>query len=163
MSYKKNSGLSKIDKSVTISDSSLVVTVGLTYSKLFNFSLKRANDMFVEKKSFLNALYDIKSIESAKQLGVMSIDEDGNVVAFEEKPEEPKSTFVSLGIYFIPQEKVVDFSKYLSEGKDPDKIGYFWVWVLEQGTPFYGYVYEEKWFDIGWMQALEEARRDFEG
>ncbi len=140
-------------------DDDLLIIAG---DNLFNFSLKESYDIFLEKKAFLNALYDIKSIDAAKQLGNIAIDDNLKVISFEEKPEKPKSTNVSLGIYFIPKDKVKCFSEYINEGRDTDKIGYFWTWVLEKGIDFYGYVYEQKWFDIGTLEMLELAQKEFE-
>lgn len=39
-------------------------------------------------------------------------------------------------------------------------MGYFMEWLIERHGPV-GHVYREKWFDIGWMGALEEARKEF--
>ena len=39
-------------------------------------------------------------------------------------------------------------------------MGYFMAWLMQR-EKVYGHVYFEKWFDIGWIEALEEARRQF--
>ena len=41
-------------------------------------------------------------------------------------------------------------------------MGYFMIWLTER-KELYGFVYEEKYFDIGWPEALEQARREFHG
>lgn len=129
---------------------------------LFNFSLKGVHDFHVNKNTNVNALYDIKSSEDASQLGVAAIDESSKIIGFQEKPKFPKSTLVSMGIYLFPKHKVELISKFLDEGNNPDKIGYFMEWLLHNDE-LYGYVYEEKWFDIGWPSSLEQARKEFKG
>lgn len=140
-------------------DDELLVIAG---DNLFNFSLKPIYDFYKEKNSFVNGLYDAKSLKVAQEQGNASIDENGKMISFEEKPEKPKSTYISLGIYFYPKEKVKLYSQYLKEGNNPDKMGYFMIWLLDK-EEIYGYVYEEKWFDIGWIEALERARKEFVG
>jgi len=128
---------------------------------LFNFSLVPVYDFFKKKKAIVNALFDIKSKEAASKLGVMAIDEKtGLVVSFEEKPAEPKSTTVSLGIYFFPKAQVSEIKKFLAAGGKPDKIGYLMAELAAQKKLF-GMAFREKWFDIGTMEALEQARKEF--
>ncbi len=129
---------------------------------LFNFSLHGVKEVFYNKRSNVNALYDVRSRESAKQLGIATIDNEQKIVGFHEKPEEPKSTLASIGIYLFPKENVQLFSNYLNAGNKPDKMGYFMEWLI-QNDELHGHVYTEKWFDIGWHESLEEARREFEG
>jgi len=129
---------------------------------LFNFSLMPAYNFFKEKNAIVNALYDIKDLEAAKELGVMSIDSASGIVTdFEEKPAEPKSTNVSLGIYFFPKDSVKEIKAFLDKGGKPDKIGYLMA-ELTGKKALFGFVYEQKWFDIGVPIALEKARAEFE-
>jgi glucose-1-phosphate thymidylyltransferase len=128
---------------------------------LFNFQLGPIYDFFKEHKVIVNALYDIGSVEAAKELGVMAIDpKTKKVTDFEEKPAKPKSTSVSLGIYFFPRDKVKEIKAFLDKGGKPDKIGYLMAELTER-RQLYGFVYKEKWFDIGVLPALEKARKEF--
>lgn len=129
---------------------------------LFNFSLRPIYKFFREKNAIVNGLYDAKSLKVAQEQGNASIDEDKKMISFEEKPEKPKSTYISMGIYLFPKEKVKLYSQYLNEGNNADKMGYFMIWLLGK-EEVYGYVYGEKWFDIGWLEALEQTRNEFRG
>ncbi len=133
-------------------DSDLLVVAG---DNIFNFSLKPAYNFFREKNVVVNAFWDSKSIETAKQQGSATVDENNRITEFLEKSPNPKTTFISLGIYFLPR-----FKRFVEEGNDPDKMGYFMIWLIENSNP-HGFVYEEKWFDIGWHSALEKARKEF--
>jgi len=138
--------------------SDLLVIAG---DNLFNFSLKPVYNFFMEKRAIVNALYDINDIGAARECGVMSIDrKTGMVVSFEEKPADPKTTNVSLGIYFFPKELVGELKAFLDSGGNPDKIGYLMA-KLTKKKKLFAFVYREKWFDIGWHSALEKARNEF--
>lgn len=138
-------------------DEDLLVIAG---DNIFNFSLLPVYKVFSEKRTLVNALWDCKSLEVAQKQGIGVIDEEGKFVDFQEKAEKPKSTLTSLGIYFFPKEKVALFKKFIDEGNDLDKMGYFMIWLIENSV-LYGFVYHEKWFDIGWHSALERARKEF--
>lgn len=135
----------------------LLVVAG---DNLFNFSLAPCHDFFLQKSAFVNALWDCQSKETARKLGVAKIDKEKKIIEFEEKPENPKSTLVSLGIYFVPKKSLPLFKQYLEEKNNPDKIGYFIEWLIKREEAF-GFPYKEKWFDVGWKESLEQARREF--
>jgi len=138
-------------------DSDLLIIAG---DNLFNFSLQPVFNFFKVKRAIVNALYDIADRDAAKELGVASVNAENLVVSFEEKPEQPKSTTVSLGIYFFPRKAVKSIKDFLEQGGKPDKIGYLMKWLTDR-KQLYGFVYKEKWFDIGWPAALERARKEF--
>jgi len=128
---------------------------------IFDFSLKTAMDYFKGKKKTVLAVMDLaQDMGSVKKSGVVEMNEQGRVVSFEEKPEEPKSTMVSLGIYFYPAEAIKKIDEYIRQGKNPDKIGHFNQFLVETDE-VYGYVESGQWEDIGTIEGLEEARRKF--
>ena len=135
----------------------LLVVAG---DNLFNFSLLPAYRFFKEKKTVVNALWDAKSLETAKQQGIAIIDKGKKMVDFQEKDPNPKSTSISLGIYFVPGNQVKLFKKFIEEGNNSDKMGYFMIWLIKNSV-VYGHVYYKKWFDIGWPSALEKCRKEF--
>lgn len=138
-------------------DSDLLIVSG---DNLFNFSLKPALECFKESGSIVNALWDCKALETARQLGIAILNDSSEIVEFQEKSPSPKSTLVSLGIYFFPRQTLELFRHFVKEGNNADKIGYFMVWLLDKSRPL-GFVYKEKWFDIGWHSALGKARKEF--
>lgn len=137
----------------------LIVVAG---DNLFNFSLLSAFKAFSQQQRILNPLYESKSYKAARESGSVVIDEATNeFVEFLEKSPTPKSTLISLGIYFFPRQKLQLIRRYIAEKNNPDKMGYFIMWLM-QHEPVMGHVYMEKWFDIGWIEALETARKEFE-
>ena len=140
-------------------DDDLLVVAG---DNLFNFSLLPAYNAFVRQRRILNPLYESKSYKAAREQGSVVVDEQtGEFVEFMEKSPNPKSTLISLGIYFFPRQKLQLIKQYLSEKNSPDKMGFFLMWIM-QSEKIMGHTYAEKWFDIGWIESLEKARKEFE-
>ena len=101
-------------------------------------------------------------IDQASRFGIMNTDEDLRIYEFEEKPENPKSTLASMGVYIFTWEKL---KKYLSKdennknsdndfGKDiiPD--------MLASGERMYAYEFKGYWKDVGTIESLWEANMD---
>jgi len=107
------------------------------------------------------ALYDVGSFEAAKKFGVVRIDGEGLVTDFEEKPQNPKSTLISTGIYFFPREKVPGLSEYVNlEGAKLDAPGYYIRW-LSANDKVYGFPFSEKWYDIGDLESYKRADEEY--
>ncbi len=128
---------------------------------LFDFGLKEIYNFYREKNAPVVLIYDVGSKEMAKRLGVVTLDERGVINYFREKPEEPPSTLCSVATYIYPRETVKLIKRYLDEGNNPDAPGRFVEW-LYRVQPVYGYVYEGKYYDIGTLETLEEARKEWE-
>ena len=128
---------------------------------LFNFSLLPAFEVFKSNSNIVNPLWESKSYKAARESGSVVLNEDDNSFSeFMEKAPNPKSTLLSLGIYFFPQQKIGLIKRYIDDKNNADKMRYFVHWLMNQEKVF-GHVYFEKWFDIGWIEALEEARQTF--
>lgn len=118
------------------------------------------NDFVLKAKQFnmpLIALYDIKDKEIVKnRFGVAVLGKDNAIVEFVEKPSEPKSTLVSTACYALPKGPLASVPDFLVDGNN-DSLGEFISWLAaKQGVR--GYVFEEKWFDIGTPDSLKSAR-----
>lgn len=50
-------------------------------------------------------------IEDAYRFGVFETDENNNIISFEEKPKNPKSNLISMGIYIFKKEVLIDVLK----------------------------------------------------
>jgi glucose-1-phosphate thymidylyltransferase len=58
-------------------------------------------------------------VDDARRFGVAELDDQGRVVAFEEKPEHPKSDVIPIGVYFLRSEAfaVIDTLKLSARGE----------------------------------------------
>jgi glucose-1-phosphate thymidylyltransferase len=122
---------------------------------LYDFSVRNVIEHFNEHRKPTVAFHDIGSKEEAKKFGVATL-ENHRIVSFEEKPTEPASTLVSTAIYIMPKEMLGKFDEYLTETKNSDKIGDFVKW-LAASTEVHGYVYKEKWHDIGSLETYKQV------
>ena len=109
----------------------------------------------------------IKEIQRALILGdvnvkvVFEISEEIKKKMFEEKPEKPKSTLASIGIYVFPAD-TLKFMKqfYKRYGAEADKSGNFIEWLMKK-SKVKGFKVKGIWFDIGTKKELKKAREKF--
>ena len=107
------------------------------------------------------ALRDIGSLELAKNFGVVKIDRDKRIVEFEEKPQNPKSTLISTGIYYFPKKKLPSIKEYLAgEAKRSDAPGYYVGWMSVHDT-VYGLPFTGRWRDIGDIESYKKACQEY--
>jgi len=128
---------------------------------LFEFDLKDFADFGLAKKPFSSiALFDVKDKVLAKNYGICSLDKEGRVIDFAEKPASPASTLAATALYFIPGEKTSKVQLYMKSGLPKDAPGNLMKWLAETDKLF-GYVTKDKWYDIGDKESLEKADLDF--
>jgi len=113
----------------------------------------------LEKEAPVEAVYDVGDFEAVKRYSVITADDDGRVVAFEEKPDEPRSTLAGIALYFYPRSSLPLISRYLAEGNNPDQPGRLVEWMHTR-TPVYVWPVPGRWYDIGSPETLEQADRD---
>jgi len=77
------------------------------------------------------------------------------VVDFQEKPDDPNSTLVSIACYAFPAD-AVRFEEYLDEGNNPDEPGWFIQWLVDNDS-VYAFSFDEAWYDIGTPESYLEA------
>ncbi|MBI2888319.1 MAG: nucleotidyltransferase family protein [Candidatus Liptonbacteria bacterium] len=127
---------------------------------LVNGSLKDFGLLCRKKGAPVLGVYDVRNKEDAKKFGVVSMDAEGVVVRFEEKPRVPESTLISMALYFYPRGVLPLLDSYLNEGNRPDPSGNFIQWLYTR-IPVYGWKLGGVWFDIGSPETLAEAREAF--
>jgi glucose-1-phosphate thymidylyltransferase len=106
------------------------------------------------------AVSDLGDLEAIKGYSAITTDADGRIVAFEEKPAEPRSTLAGIALYFYPRSTLSLIDRYLAEGNNPDQPGRLVEWMYER-TPFYVWRVPGRWYDIGSPETLEQAGREF--
>jgi glucose-1-phosphate thymidylyltransferase len=137
--------------------SDLIVVAG---DNLFSESLADFGKFCTERKQPVLAVYDVKTTDEAKKYGVISLDENGVITKFEEKPAEAKTTLIGIALYYYPAEVVASVPTYLAAGNNPDQPGRFIQWLYPR-TPVATWEVPGLWFDVGSKETLEEANRIF--
>ena len=108
------------------------------------------------------AVYDVGDLEQMKRYAAVTLDRDGIITHFEEKPARPESTLAAIGIYYYSAEAVALITTYLAAGNNPDQPGRFVQW-LYQRKPVKGFRIRGRWLDIGSKETLEQADAIFRG
>jgi len=110
------------------------------------------------KEKGATATIALKRVSDTSEYGVVEVDGEGNILAFQEKPkpEEAISTLANTGIYvfeprvlaYVPENTFFDFAKDVF----PQLLGAQEKFVGYEGT-FY-------WSDIGTLEAYRQAQYD---
>jgi glucose-1-phosphate thymidylyltransferase len=133
----------------------LVLGDNIFYGQSFSRMLKEAVDMAeIQGKATVFGYY----VNDPQRYGVAEFDKDGNMMSIEEKPQNPKSNYAVVGLYFYPNE-VVGIAKRIK----PSARG-----ELEITTVNQEFLKEKKlkvsllgrgfaWLDTGTHDSLYEA------
>ena len=133
-------------------DDDLLVIAG---DNLISFDVGDFLDFFEEGGSPCIAAYDVGSYDRAQSYGVVDV-EDGRVVDFQEKPDRPKSTLVSIACYGFPAGTLPLLSDYLDDDNNPDEPGWFVQWLYPR-EPVAAFTFDGAWFDIGTPESYLDA------
>lgn len=106
------------------------------------------------------AVYDVGDLEAIRKYNAIEIDDEGRIVFFEEKPQEPRSTLTGIALYFYPASTLPFVGQYLAEGSNPDQPGRLVQWLYPH-IPFYTWRLPGRWYDIGSRETLAEADQAF--
>ena len=130
-------------------------TLVVAGDNLISFDVAEFIDYFEAKESPTLAAYDVGSRERAKSYGLVELDGD-EVIDFQEKPDDPKSTLVSIACYAFTAETIPLLEEYLEDGNNPDEPGWFLQW-LHARNPVYAFTFDGAWYDIGTPESYLEA------
>ena len=78
----------------------LIVVAG---DNLFSEELSDFGRLCREKKAPVLAVYDVGDLEQIKKYNAISLDGDGRITFFEEKPKNPASTLTGIALYYYPK------------------------------------------------------------
>ncbi len=126
---------------------------------LFSFDLHDFIDCYRQKSNTI-AVLDIKTNDLAKLYGVVEMTPEGRVTSMIEKPENPRTTMVSICIYAYGSSIRDRIEEYASVTSSMDTTGEFASWLCTV-EPVYGCYLEGTWFDIGDVKSLQAARDTF--
>ena len=102
------------------------------------------------------AAYDVGSYERASQYGLVELNDTNEVTDFQEKPDNPASTLVSIACYGFPEDTLPKLHTYLQGDNNPDEPGWFIQWLQERES-VYAFTFDGAWFDIGTPESYLDA------
>ncbi len=127
---------------------------------LFSQSLEGFGLFCLKKNAPVLALYDVGDLAQVKKYNAITIDGDGRITFFEEKPKNPTSTLTGIALYFYPQATLPLIKQYVAEGNNPDQPGRLIQWLYPR-LPVYTWTVPGLWYDIGSSETLAEANKIF--
>jgi glucose-1-phosphate thymidylyltransferase len=137
----------------------IIVVAG---DNLFSDKLSDFGQFCREKNAPVLAVYDVADLEQIRKYNAISLDGDGRITFFEEKPKNPTSTLTGIALYFYPKSTLSLIEQYVAEGNNPDQPGRLVQWLYPR-VPVYTWKVPGLWYDIGSKETLEEANRIFAG
>ena len=133
-------------------DDDLMVVAG---DNMLSFDVASFVDFFEDAGAPTLAAYDVGSRERAKSYGLVELD-GTEVIDFQEKPDDPKSTLVSIACYAFPRETLPKLDTYLSDDNNPDEPGWLLQWLQERQR-VEAFTFDGAWFDIGTAESYLDA------
>lgn len=131
-------------------------TLVIAGDNLICFDVSGFLDTFERTDEPTIAAYDVGSYDRASSYGLVQLDGGNHVIDFQEKPDEPKTTLVSIACYGFPAEVLRLFDEYLAGDNNPDEPGWFIQW-LQSRRRVHAFTFEEQWFDIGTPESYIDA------
>jgi len=150
---KKLGALKSVHQTINIKEirEDLLVIAG---DNFFDFDIYDFLDNY-DGTTPLVAIYDIKDRSKARLFGVARLDR-GRIVEFYEKPSQPVSSLVAIGCYLLPVRIFEHLSDCCTSHKD--NLGEFITYLINR-EDVSAYTFQGSWFDIGTVDAYEEAKK----
>ena len=141
-------------------DDDLMVIAG---DNFFTYKLSDYYNYFKRIGHDCVCIKEFEDREMLKHFGVALTDENGKVIEFEEKKENPKSNKVVYATYIYKKETLPLFEKYAGQGNKLDAPGYFIQWLFKEKDLFAYEITDGECFDIGSHKAYDEIKEKFKG
>ena len=138
-------------------DDDLIVVAG---DNLFSEKLTDFGRYCRQKQAPVLAVYDVGALDEVRKYNSITLDGEGRISFFEEKPAHPTSTITGIALYFYPKSTLPLIKQYVAEGNNPDQPGRLIQWLYTR-LPVYTWRVPGLWYDIGSKESLEEANRIF--
>lgn len=100
--------------------------------------------------------------EEASRFGVINVNDNMDVMEFDEKPEKPRSNLASMGVYVFKWEKLKEYleTDNVNEASSHDFGKDILPSMLKNGEKMVAYPFKGYWKDVGTVESLWEANMD---
>jgi glucose-1-phosphate adenylyltransferase len=118
-------------------------------------------EMHREKEAEVTCAVRTVPLEEAHRFGILDVDADGRVADFIEKPADPPSNLVSMGVYIFSWPLL----RELLSPERPDFGRDLLPWMVNEGRGVFAYEFGGYWQDVGtvesyWATSLDLLRED---
>lgn len=127
---------------------------------LFGFSLVDFVDFYHQHEGNAISIYREEDLAQLVRGGTADIDDNNQVIGFEEKPEKVKYPYSVPTFYIIQSSDVSLFNQYKNEGHNMDANGNFIPYLLEH-SKVNGFVFDDYRYDIGTLESYEAVQKLF--
>ena len=100
--------------------------------------------------------------EALRKTAVITVNNEGLITSYEEKPQEPKGNLAVPPFYYYRAEDAALIPEALESGCGYDAPGSFAAW-LSSRVPMHAWKMTGKRYDIGDIRSYEDVKRRFEG
>ena len=126
---------------------------------LFDFDLRAIHRKFRKRGQPVLIVRQVANDEKPSRYNEVTLEPDGRVSRFREKPVRPETGLSAIALYFLTGAALELVGEYLEDG-NPDAPGHFLAWLVER-VPCYAERLPGPWYDIGSVEHLESARARF--
>lgn len=131
-------------------------TLVLAGDNVFTFSFLEIYNYFMQKDADVVAVKSFDDMNKLRRSGIVEFDGQHRIIGFEEKPDNPRSTYVAPAFYIFKKETLVFIKRYLKQNNKSDAPGYFVSWLIGQ-RPLYAFEIQTPYHDIGTLEAYEKV------
>ena len=107
------------------------------------------------------AVYSVPR-EDAHRFGVLDLDQSGRIIDFQEKPEHPRSPWVSMGVYVFNKDVLVEQLQADADAGEESKhdFGRNIIPRMFKTHRVFGYQYQSYWRDVGTVESYWSSHMD---
>ena len=98
-------------------------------------------------------------IEEASRFGIFEVDENKQILDFQEKPAEPRSNLASMGIYIFNTDALLEYLEKL-ENQDLDFGKHVIPSMIKEDRKVFVHCYDSYWMDVGTYDSYLAANLD---
>lgn len=126
----------------------------MDYADMLNEHIEHDADLTI-------SVYDVP-LEEASRFGIMSVNEEGKIYKFSEKPKKPDSTLASMGIYIFkwPVLRAALLTDHKIEGSEHDFGKNIIPMLMNDGKQLFPYYFNGYWKDVGTIDSYYEAQME---
>lgn len=127
---------------------------------VLDFSLSRFVEFAQKKDTSCVMCHEEKDLKKQQKTAIITVDDDGRITSYEEKPKEPKGNLAVPPFYYYKACDVKRIQEALDSGCGYDAPGSFAAWLSRQ-TPMHAYRMLGKRYDIGDIASYEYVKSIF--
>lgn len=140
-------------------DDDLLIMAG---DNLLDFSLTGFVRFALGKGAPCVMCHPEKELARQQKTAIITVDKDGKITSYEEKPRLPKGSLAVPPFYYYPRREAKRIPEALAQGCHADAPGSFAAWLSGQ-TAMYAYMMPGRRYDIGSVESYEAVKNVFKG